>query len=109
MSRKRSFEWDVWDFDCNGSAYIIAKDLCPNKENVPQFIVDADGIHHECMSEMDVAEGWCKYMVRSDWDNADGPCGSYYVEERNTRPMSRSGKPSPGWFPVWIVRQGDWY
>lgn len=80
MARTRKFGWDAWDFDGDGNAYIIAKDLCPSKEDVPKFIVKADGIHPDCMAEMNVQEGWCKYMVRSDWDNVDGPCGGYYVE-----------------------------
>lgn len=45
MAKTRKFEWEVWDFDENGNAYIIAKDLCPAKEDVPKFIVRADGIH----------------------------------------------------------------
>lgn len=68
-----------------------------------------DHIHPDCMAEMNIEEGWCKYMVRSDWENTDGPYGSYYVEKRSSRPVDRNGKPAPGWFPVWIVRQEEWY
>ena len=34
---KRYFTWDTWDFDCNGTAYIIALDECPNIEDVPKY------------------------------------------------------------------------
>lgn len=102
MSKKRFFDWDVWDFDCDGSAYIISKDLCPSKDDVPQFIVDADKIHPDCKSEMEVLEGWCKYMVRSDWENIDGPYGGYYVEERHTRPSGKKWKA-----PAWVVPRVD--
>ena len=26
---KRYFVWATWDYDCDGEAYIIAKDVCP--------------------------------------------------------------------------------
>ena len=65
MSRK--FTWDAWDFDCDGSAYIIAKDECPNREDVPDFICREDGIHPECKPDMVVEEGWAKTMRASGW------------------------------------------
>jgi hypothetical protein len=43
MRMARKFKWDMWDYDCNGLAYIIAKDECPNKSDVPQYIVEEDG------------------------------------------------------------------
>lgn len=109
MARTRKFGWDACDFDGDGNAYIIAKDLCPSKEDVPKFIVKEDHIHPDCMAEMNIEEGWCKYMVRSDWEDTDGPYGGYYVEKRSSRPVDLNGKPAPGWFPVWIVRQEEWY
>lgn len=111
---KRYFTWDTWDFDCNGTAYIIALDECPNIEDVPKYVVEADGLseevlnseHDDFLSVADVKEGWCKFMVRSDWDNFDGPCGAYYAEICPHMTTSHKGG---GWFRVWIVRRGLWY
>lgn len=107
----RKFTWDMWDYDGDGSAYVVAKDECPNKDDVPQYIVKADGLCSdvlspnlgECLCEDNVKEGWCKYMVRSDWANLEGPCGGYYAELGSHKNRRK------GWFPVWIVRVGDWY
>ena len=109
MSKKRKFTWDAWDYDLDGSAYIIAKDECPNKEDVPDYICRVDGLSPECKPEMVVDEGWCAWQVRTDWMYGDGePHGWYVVEKQQKRP-ARNGKPLPGWFPVWIVRKGEWY
>lgn len=54
MSRK--FKWNAWDIDGDGSAYIISKDECQNREDVPDFICREDGIHPECKPEMVVEE-----------------------------------------------------
>ena len=86
MSRK--FKWEKWDFDCDGNAYVIAKDECPNTEDVPDYIVREDGLHPdvlnpdlgECLCPNIVQEGWCKYQVRSDWYDREGKrLGSYVV------------------------------
>lgn len=103
MSKK--FKWNAWDFDCDGEAYVVAKSECLEKENVPDFIINADNLHPGCKDGMVVAEGWCKYQVRTDWENCDGePRGGYYVHEENKDITGMRG-----WFPVWIVRKGDWY
>ena len=108
MSRK--FTFDAWDFDCDGSAYIIAKDECPNREDVPDFICREDGIHSECKQDMVVEEGWCKYQVRTDWEDYEGErMGGYIVEKRKNQPCYLNGKKLRGWFPVWIVRKYEWY
>lgn len=97
---KRKFTWDAWDYDCDGSAYIIAKDECPEKANVPDYICQVDGIHPECKPEMVVEEGWLRWEVRRDWDNGDGePSGGYVVYNAKV----------PRAFPVWIVRKDEWY
>lgn len=110
MSRK--FKWDMWDFDGDGMAYVIAKDECLNKEHVPTYIVREDGLHPdvlnpkigECLCPEIVQEGWCKFQVRSDWiDEEGGPKGGYVV---NFGTHNRQHK---GWFPVWVVRLGEWY
>ncbi len=106
----RSFTWDSWDFDLDGCAYIIAKDQCPVKEDVPEFICTVDGISRECKPEMIVEEGWCKWQVRRDWEYGDGrPRGSYVVRKTKKVPVTSIGKVSRGWFPVWIVRKDEWY
>lgn len=110
MSKK--FQWDQRDFDGDGSAYIVAKSECPNREEVPGFIQKADGLHPDvlipdeqgdCLCVDIVEEGWCKYQVRSDWSNIDGPAGGYVVE------LGSHNTPHKGWFPVWVVRIGEWY
>ena len=105
----KAFKWEAWDFDLDGEAYIIAKDLCPNKEDVPDFICREDGIHTECKPEMVVQEGWCAFQVRSDWYYEDGPRGSYVVYEQKNPPTNTRGEKKRGYFPVWIVRKGEWY
>nr|DAI25546.1 MAG TPA: hypothetical protein [Caudoviricetes sp.] len=96
---KRRFVWDVWDFDLDGEAYIIAKDACPDRENVVDFICREDGIPEKHKSEMYVQEGWCRWEVRRGWDNLDGePRGGYCVY--NTK--------APRSFAVWIIRRGEW-
>lgn len=108
MSRK--FTWDAWDFDCDGDAYIIAKGECPERENVPDYIIQEDNLHQDCKDGMIIEEGWCKYQVRTDWDNGDGePQGGYCVRLSEAETKRLDGKRKPGWFPVWIVRKGEWY
>ena len=103
---KRKFTWDMWDFDGDGSAYIIAKDECPEESEVPDFICREDRLHEKCKSEMVVEEGWCKYQVRSDWLDLKGKAmGSYVVEKWKSPPLGKER----GWFPVWIVRLGERY
>lgn len=101
---KRKFKWSVWDYDSYGDAYIISKDECPNREDVPDFICKNDFIHTDCKNEMKVEEGWCSWQVRSDWFNLEGNCGSYCVENQIKRPNTKNK-----WFPVWIVRCEEWY
>lgn len=106
----KKFKWDAWDYDFDGSAYIIAKDMCQNREDVPDFICREDGIHPECKLDMVVEEGWCKYECRSDWEGGDGePRGSYVVVKQINQPCDINGKKKRGWFPVWIVRKDEWY
>lgn len=98
MSRK--FKWDAWDFDCDGEAYIIAKEECPEKSEVPSYICREDDISEECKVEMNVQDGWCRWEVRTDWENGDGePRGWYCIYHT---PVKRA-------FPVWIVRKDKWY
>lgn len=96
---KRKFVWDAWDYDLNGEAYIIAKDACPDRENVADFICREDGILEKHKPEMHVQEGWCRWEVRRDWDNMNGePCGGYCVYDEK----------APRSFAVWIIRKGEW-
>ena len=108
------FTWDAWDFDCDGDAYIIAKRVCPERADVPTFIIREDHIPNECEKDMVVQEGWCIFQCRSDWDMWDGgpsgPRGFYVVE--TYEPYTKhciTGKRKRGWFPVWIVRKDEWY
>ena len=104
----RKFKWDAWDFDCDGKAYIIAKDECPNAADVPDYICKVDGIHPECKPEMVVQEGWCKYQVRMDWVDCEGErMGGYCVYQCPHMTTKYKGK--RGWFRVWIVRKEEWY
>lgn len=106
----RKFTWDSWDFDLDGDAYIIAKGECPERENVPDYIIKADNLHHDCKDGMKIEEGWCKYQVRTDWENGDGkPMGGYFIETYEPFTKNLFGKRKPGWFPVWIVRKDEWY
>lgn len=108
MSKK--FTWDAWDFDCDGDAYIIAKSECHERENVPDYIIKADNLDPACKSGMIVEDGWCKYQVRSDWEDCGGePYGGYCVEPCESFTKRLDGKRKPGWFPVWIIRKGEWY
>lgn len=107
------FTWDRWNFDCDGEAFVIRKDLCPNREDVPAFIVREDNLHHDCMQGIidgGIQEGWCKWQVRTDWENGDGePMGGYCVYQHGKEHLDIYGKKKPGWFPVWIIRIGEWY
>lgn len=106
----KRFRMESWDIDGEGNAFVVAKDACPNKEDVPRFICDGDFLDHDCEKDMVVEEGWCRFMVRSDWDDYDGERrGGYVVYLGTDRPKSRNGSIARGWFPVWIVRHGDWY
>ena len=108
---KRKFTWDSWDYDGDGDAYIVAKDECPEIEFVPEFICKHNDLHSDCMDGIrkDIKEGWCKFQCRSDWVNCDGPHGFYVVTEWAGDTKNLYGKRNPGWFPVWIVKKGDWY
>lgn len=111
VKSKRKFQWDRWNFDDCGDSYIIAVDLCPNKADVPAWIVKADHLDPDVMNSSfksylsadDVLEGWCKFQVRSDWCDYVGPRGSYVVELR------KHSIEHPGWFKVWVIRLGEWY
>jgi len=106
----RKFKWNSWDFDCDGDAYIIAKAECTKRDNVPDYIIREDCLHPDCKDGMKIEEGWCKYQVRTDWENGDGkPLGGYVVEQYEPLTRKLDGKRKPGWFPVWIVRKGEWY
>ena len=115
-----TFTYDKWDYDCDGEAYIIRKSIIKNREDVPKWIVENDHLSPEVLNSKygehlsvdDVKDGWCKWQVRTDWENGDGsPLGGYFVSENpcNERIHSISGKRKPGWFEVWIVRVGEWY
>jgi hypothetical protein len=106
----RDFKWNAWDFDGDGEAYIIAKDECLERENVPEYIIKEDGLSPGCKDGMKVEEGWCKFQVRSDWDDGEGETRGWYVVE-TYEPFTKNiyGKRKPGWFPVWIVRKDEWY
>lgn len=105
----RMFTWDAWDYDLNGDAYIISKSECPLAVNVPDFICGNEHIDHKHKLDMVVKEGWCKFQIRSDWDNSEGEvCGGYFVKELKEYPKDSQGKKKRGWFPVWIVRKGKW-
>lgn len=107
---RRRFTWDAWDFDCSGAAYVIAKDECPDKNKVSDYIIAADHLAPECKPDMVIQEGWCKWMIRRDWNDCEGESvGGYCVELRATRPAKRDGSPARGWFPVWVIRKEDWY
>lgn len=105
----KCFTWDAWDYDCEGTAYVIAKSEVPERENVAKYIIEEDGLDPTCGPEMCIREGWCKWQVRTDWMYGDGvPRGGYVVEEGSKRP-TKNGKPLPGWFPVWLIRKDEWY
>lgn len=100
----RRFKWDKWDFDCEGDAYIISKDVCPEKSDVPDFICKEDCIHFDCKKDMNVQEGWCSWQVRSDWENIDYSTAGYVVNIGKNKPKTKNK-----WFPVWIIRCEEWY
>lgn len=102
----RAFTWDMWDYDLEGMAYIIAKDQCPDIEDVPDFICKEDYLPLDCKQDMHPYEGWCKFQVRADWaDGSDRNTGWYVIEEGKEPPKDSIGKKKCGWFPVWIVRK----
>lgn len=113
------FTWYKWDYDCDGESYVIRKSICPNIDDVPKWIIENDNLDPECLnptltahlSVSDVKCGWCKYQVRTDWDNCDGtPTGGYYIkDDGGEAPINVHGKKQGGWFEVWIVRIGEWY
>ena len=104
---KRKFTWDAWNYDTDGESFIIAKSECPDREQVADYIIREDDIHSECKPDIDadIREGWCCWQIRRDWEDCDGDavCG-YIVVDGAKRP--ERGR---GWFPVWIVRKGEWY
>lgn len=110
----RKFVWDMWNFDFEGLAYVISADAC-RKEDVPGFIVKNDGLSEDVLNPSyedylcteSVQEGWCKYQVRSDWENEGGAHGGYVAQIASHDSETFKGK--RGWFPVWIVRLGEWY
>lgn len=107
----KKLKWDAWNFDCDGEAYIIAKSECLEKVNVPDYIIKEDRLHPDCKDGMVVEEGFCKFQVRTDWEDCEGePRGWYYVETHEPLTQnSITGKRKTGWFPVWIIRKGEWY
>lgn len=116
----RKFTWNKWDYDLDGTAYIIAQDQCPKREDVPEWIVSNDNLSLDVLdgnnpshiSIDDIKDGWCAFQVRSDWyyDYGDvKPRGGYVVADDVRETFRMDGRQKPGWFPVWIVRLGEWY
>ena len=105
---KRKFKWMAFDYDYDGEAYIIAKDECPDKAEVPKYICEEDCLSEDCLDEVlkDVKSGWCRFSVGYD-DDGDRNWG-YMATDYESDTM-RNGKRMRGWFPVWIVRKGEWY
>ena len=104
---KKRFDWDLWDFDGDGKAYIVAKSACKDSAQVPDYICTNDFLDNSYASDMKVEGGWCKWQCRSDWDNMDGPHGWYVVTVDEREAVHASGKTRSGWFPVWIVRESS--
>ena len=108
---KRKFTWDSWDYDGDGEAYIVAKDECPDINELPAWLIKADNLDTESAKDIpnDIKDGWCRFQCRSDWENMNGPHGWYIVTENRNDTMSLYRKKKAGWFAVWIVRKTDWY
>lgn len=109
---KRKFTWLLWNYDFDGDAYVIAKSECPYREKLPQWLITTEHLNAECAADIAAAvqEGWCKYQVRSDFEDLEGePHGGYVVTTDEAETKRIDGKRKPGWFPVWIVRTGEWY
>lgn len=104
---KKRFDWDLWDFDGGGKAYIVAKSACKDSAEVPGYICTHDLLDGTVADVMEVESGWCKWQCRSDWDDMSGPHGAYVVTVDKSEAVHASGKIRSGWFPVWIVRIGD--
>ena len=117
---RKKFTCDCWDYDCDGEAFVVAKDQCQGREDVPRWLVEQYPLHPSsldpsyghCLSADNVYEGWCKWQVRTDWYgyhiDPGCPMGGYVVEVDENKTMRR-GKRMGGGFPVWIVRVGEWY
>jgi len=102
----------MWNFDGDGEAYVIDKDLCPVIADLPSWIIKEDNLHPDCADGIrkDIQDGWCRYECRSDWEDEDGdPHGGYVVTQCQSETKRITGKRKPGYFPVWIIRVGDWY
>ena len=102
---KRNFTYDMWDYDCCGGAFVIAKDECIDKQNVVKYLIDKNEINKNDASKIDISdiyEGVCKYQVRTDWDGCEGEHrGGYLVDDSVTK--------RKGYFPVWILRVEEWH
>ena len=103
----KSFTWGAWNYDWDGEAYIVAKSECQEAADVPGYIIEQDSLDPKCELDMVVEEGWCRFQCRSDWFDVTGSHGQYVVEK--VPHMSTAYKGRRGWFPVWIVRKGEWY
>ena len=104
----KQFRWDVWNFDGDGNAYIISTDICPEAKDVPDFICMADHLSERYKGKMIVEEGWCKFQVRSDFEDWVGQGKGLYIAMLYPH-MTTAFKGKRGWFEVWIVRRGEWY
>jgi hypothetical protein len=108
---KRKFTWLSWNYDDGGDSYVIAKSECPDKTDLADYIAKADRIYRPYSEiESDIYEGWCAFQCRTDWEDGDGtPQGFYVVETYEPYTKRIDGKRKPGWFPVWLIRKGEWY
>ncbi len=93
MKKKKWFEYERWNIDGGGTAHVIAKDVCPNAADVPDYICEAAGISEMYKPEMVVREGWCAYQCRSDWEDGRRG-GSYIVMEQKNPPLNSMCKKS---------------
>lgn len=110
--KEKKFTWNRWRIDGDTDTIVIAKSEVQNKEDVADYIIEAEGFLSEFKEEIEhnIKEGWCKWQIRRDWNDFEGEAiGGYLVEETSNRPATPDGKPQPGWFPVWLIRADYWY
>ncbi|GHU53047.1 hypothetical protein AGMMS49975_10150 [Clostridia bacterium] len=105
---KRKFVEDSWDYDCDGYAYIVAKDCVKTLADVVERSAAFYCGEPRENPEEYIQGGWCKYQVRTDWYEFEGERrGSYIVfDDTDAKKyiLNTNGKRKLGWFPVWILR-----
>lgn len=101
MDGRCGFSYTMEAVDGHGMLFIVAKDSCPEKEKVLDYIIARENLDPICKPEITVHEGQYNYEPYSDWEEYN----SVYHSSTALLPPNLT----PVLVPVWFICLGDRY